>query len=283
MKVAFVTDSGTGENVEEWSKEGIFSLPLQIEVEQESFEEGESILIKDVVSHLHNQKSMKTSLPKLGAIEDMFEEIKKQGYEMIFAIPICKGLSSTLATMQMAANTVEIDFIGVDCYTTAVLQANMIRSAKRLYDEGMEIHQVKEEVKKMADTCHTILLCDDLQHMKRGGRLTPVAAALGGLLKIKPILYLDHSTQGRVDVLDKVRTMKKAQSRVVEYLLDKNVTKDYTIVLAHVDALEEAKEYAARIEDKIEGSHVEIIELVSAVSIHTGLGCLAVQAFDPRI
>ena len=283
MKVAFVTDSGTGKNIDEWEEEGIFSLPLQIEVEHDSFEEGETILISDVVRNLHNQKSMKTSLPKLGLIEDVFENIKNQGYDLIFAIPICQGLSSTFMTMEMAAHTVGIDFMGVDCYSTAVLQADMIRTAKKLYEEGIEIHQVQEKVQKMADSAHTLLLCDDLQHMKRGGRLTPMAAALGGLLKIKPILYLNRSTSGRVDVLDKVRTMKKAQNQVIEYLLEKQVTKEYTIVLAHVDALKEAKEYAMRIEEKIEGCHVQIIDLVSAVSIHTGLGCLAVQVFDPRV
>ena len=225
---------------------------------------------------------MKTSLPKLGAIEDMFEDIKNQGYEMIFAVPICQGLSSTLATMQMAANTVGIDFIGVDCYTTAILQATMVQTAKKLYEAGMEINQVQEAIQKISKTCHTILLCDDLQHMKRGGRLTPMAAALGGLLKIKPILYLDETTQGKVDVLDKVRTMKKAQNYIIDHLIEKKVTGEYKFVLAHVDAFEAAKEYAARIEEKIAGAHVEIIDLISTVSIHTGLGCLAIQVFDPK-
>lgn len=282
MKVAFVTDSGTGKSVEEWEKEGIFSLPLQIEVEQDCYEEGESIQISDVVRNLHNQKNMKTSLPKLGAIEDMFEGIKAKGYDLIFAVPICQGLSSTLATMEMAAHTVEIDFMGVDCYTTAILQATMVQTAKKLYEEGMEIEKVKEAVQKISKTCHTILLCDDLQHMKRGGRLTPMAAALGGLLKIKPILYLDETTQGKVDVLEKVRTMKKAQNYIIDHLIEQNVTGKYKFVLAHVDALDAAKEYAARIEERITGAHVEIIDLISTVSIHTGLGCLAIQVFDPQ-
>ena len=282
MKVAFVTDSGTGKSAKEWEEEGIFSLPLQIEVEGECFEEFETIQISDIVRNLHNQKNMKTSLPKLGEIEDMFEGIKQKGYDLIFAVPICSGLSSTMTTMQMAAKTVDIEFIGVDCYSTAVVQTYMIQTAKKMYEAGSEMNEIVASLEKIAKSCRTLLLCDDLQHMKRGGRLTPMAAALGGLLKIKPILYLEDSTKGRVDVLDKVRTMKKAENRVIDYLLEKGVNGNYTFVLAHVDALEEAKEYAARIEEKIQGAKVKIIELVSTVSVHTGLGCLAVQTFDPR-
>ena len=282
MKVAFVTDSGSGKSVEEWKKEGIFSLPLQIEVDGKCYEEFETIQISDIIRDLHNQKIMKTSLPKLGEIEDMFEDIKQQGYDLIFTVPICSGLSSTLNTMEMAANTVGIDFVGVDCYSTAVVQTYMIHRAKELYEAGQTVEQITNVLKEMAKSCKTLLLCDDLQHMKRGGRLTPMAAALGGLLKIKPILYLEESTNGRVDVFDKVRTMKKAESRVIDYLLESGVDKGYKLVLAHVDALEEAKEYAARIEEKIEGSRVEIIDLVSTVSVHTGLGCLALQAFDGK-
>ena len=116
--------------------------------------------------------------------------------------------------------------------------------------------------------------------MKRGGRLTPMAAAIGGLLKIKPILQIGKRTKGKVDVLDKVRTMKRAQDRVIKHLKELNVDSTYTFIVAHVDALEAAKEYAQKIESQIEGAKVKIIDLVCSVVIHTGLGCLALQVFN---
>ena len=182
--------------------------------------------------------------------------------------------------MEMIANQLEMKFVGVDCYCTAVEQGCMIETAKKMYEANIPIDEIIKKLQSIADSCETVLLCDDLDHMKRGGRLTPMAAALGGLLKIKPILHIGKSTNGRVDVLDKVRTMTRAQDRVIKHLKELNVNSDYTFIVAHVDALEAAKEYAQKIESQIEGAKVKVINLVSAVGIHTGLGCLALQVFN---
>ena len=280
MKLAFVTDSGTGFNAEFWKERGIYSLPLQITIDQETFEENETISYGQIIRNLHDQVLMKTSLPSLGKIEDLFEELKNEGYDTIFAVPICRGLSGTLDSMEMIANQLEMKFVGVDCYCTAVEQGCMIEAAKKMYEANIPIDEIIKKLQNIADSCETVLLCDDLDHMKRGGRLTPMAAALGGLLKIKPVLHIDKSTNGKVDVLDKVRTMKRAQDRVIKHLKELNVNSNYTFIVAHVDALEAAKEYAQKIESQIEGAKVKVINLVSAVGIHTGLGCLALQVFN---
>ena len=156
----------------------------------------------------------------------------------------------------------------------------MIETAKKMFEANISLDEIIKKLQNIADSCETVLLCDDLDHMKRGGRLTPMAAALGGLLKIKPILHIGKSTNGKVDVLDKVRTMKRAQDRVIKHLNELNVDSNYTFIVAHVDALEAAKEYAQKIESQIEGAKVKVIDLVSAVGIHTGLGCLALQVFN---
>ncbi|WP_438588819.1 DegV family protein [Dubosiella newyorkensis] len=128
MKIAFVTDSGNRSYCRVLEREGIYSLPLQLEAEGKSYEEGEEITYKDVIKDLHENKPIKTSLPKLGQIEDLFETLKEEGYDTIFAVPICKGISSTMNAMEMAANTHELDFIGIDCYHD--------RGRKGPYDRG---------------------------------------------------------------------------------------------------------------------------------------------------
>jgi DegV family protein with EDD domain len=279
MKVAFVTDTGTGRHPEEWDKKGIYCLPLQITCDGESKDEYTQITYDEVIQKLHEKKVLKTSLPSLGKIQDCFEELKKEGYDTVFAVPICRGLSGTLDSMEMIANQLEMKFVGVDCYCTAVEEGYMIETAKTMYEDGKPLNEIVAKLQEVADSCETVLLCDDLDHMKRGGRLTPMAAALGGLLKIKPILHIGKTTNGKVDVLDKVRTMSRAQDRVIKHLKELGMDDSYTYIVAHVDALEGAKQYANRIEEQIEGSKVKVIDLVSAVGIHTGLGCLALQVF----
>lgn len=282
MNLAFVTDTGTGFNREYWAARGIYSVPLQITQGAETYDENETISQKDVLDSLHRGEVLKTSLPSLGKIEDLFEELKEKGYDGVFCVPICRGLSGTLDAMESAAHQHDLTFYGFDCYSTAVIQAQCILTAKKLYDQGVEIDEILARLEKMASTCDTVLLCDDLQHMKRGGRLTPIAATLGGLLKIKPILHVNKVTHGKVDVLDKVRTMSRAQQRVIDHLKNSGMNEHYDFTVAHVDSREAAEDYARKISEAFGGANVRIIDLVSAVSIHTGLGCLAVQAFDPQ-
>lgn len=141
MKVAFVTDSGTGIAPSKMMEKGIYSLPLQIECEGVSYDEYETIAYSTVIENLHAQKLMKTSLPKLGKIQDMFEEIKNKGYDAVFCVPICKGLSGTMDAMEMIANQVGLKFYGVDCYVTAVLQERMIEIAKEMYEANVTVEK----------------------------------------------------------------------------------------------------------------------------------------------
>lgn len=283
MKIAFVTDTGTGRSPDEWKKQGVYCVPLQIECEGVSYDEMVTITYDQYIQNLHDKKLMKTSLPKLGHIEECYQEIKDAGYDAVFCVPICKGLSGALDAFQMMAEQMDLTFYGVDCHTTAVVQARLVEIAKEMIEQGQSMDAVMERMERIIDTADTILIFEDLQHMVRGGRLTPMAAALGGLLKIKPVLHLDRSTQGRVDVLGKVRTMKKAQQLVIDRMIEMGANEEYTYILAHVDALEGAKEYAQRIRDAIPGAQIQIIDLVSTVGVHTGLGCLAIEVFNDRI
>ena len=282
MKVAFVTDTGTGMSPEQWKQEGIYCLPLQIECDCISYDELETMNYHQFIQNLHQKKIMKTSLPKLGHIEDCFQAIKDQGYDTVFCVPICRGLSGAMDAMEMMARQVGLEFIGIDCYVTAVLQATCIRLAKQLYDKGVSMDIIVAKLQAIIETGDTILIFEDLQHMRRGGRLTPAAALLGGLLRIKPVLHLNISTQGKVDVMAKPRTLSKAQSVVIEHLKARTTIHEDTVFLAHVDAQKNAEAFAKKIETEIEGVHVHVIDLVSAVGVHTGLGCLALQVFDTK-
>ena len=281
-KTAFVTDSGTGFSEAWWAKKGIFSLPLQLEADGKTYEDYEDVHPADVVRVLGQKKLLKTSLPSLGAIEDLFEKLKEEGYEQIFAVPICPGLSGTMNAMALAARNVDLPFTGFDCGTTAVLQAWCIETAKKMYEEGHDIPEIVDFLEKSCKGADTILLVDDLQHMKRGGRLTGSAAILGSLLKIKPILHDNLETEGKVDVLDKVRTMSKAQQYVIDRIKALGAKEGWDITVAHVGVPQDAEEYAAKIRQAVPGATIRIIDLVSAVAVHTGLGCLAVQVFDPQ-
>lgn len=281
MKIAFVTDSGAGKSMEQQKEDGIFSLPLQIGEGESNYRDLETITLPGVFKLLHEGKVMTTSLPSQGEIEDLFAELKADGYEMIFAVPICVGLSGTMNAMRLSALEVDIPFESVDCHVTAMVQDYLIHYAKDLHEQGASIVEIKEACQKVIDTTSTLILADDLQHLKRGGRLTPIAATLAGILRIKPILKIDQETSGRIDVYAKIRTKTKAVTSMLDVLRE-NIPDEgegYSITVTHVDAEEDATEIADRIREIFPKAKIDMIPLVSVVSIHTGIGCIALQYF----
>lgn len=281
MKTAFVTDSGTGETIEQLSKDGVYSVPLQVSYDHLNFNDALDITIDEVYEKMREGKMLSTSLPSLGKIEELFSSLKNQGYERIFAVPICSGLSGTINAMEMTAKELGLMFEYVDCHVTAVVQGYLIRLAKRLYEEGKSMEMIKEACAKVIHTTDTLLLPDDLMHLKRGGRLTPLAATLGGLLKIKPVLAINEQTKGKIDVAGKVRTMTRAMDTVIERMKQSGVDAGFSITVAHADAPEQAEVYKKKIEAAIQGAQVNVIKLVSVVGVHTGRGCQALQYFKP--
>lgn len=279
MKTAFVTDSGTGETIEQLRQDGIYSVPLQVSYDHQNFNDSLDITIDEVYEKMREGKMLSTSLPSLGKIEELFTQLKEEGYERIFAVPICRGLSGTIDAMEMIAQQLGLVFEYVDCHVTAVVQGYLVRLAKRMMEQGKSVEETKEACAQVIHTTDTVLLPDDLQHLKRGGRLTPLAATLGGLLKIKPILKINEETSGKIDVLDKVRTMHKAMDRVIEIMKREHVDDSYLITVAHADDEAEALVYMDKLKQAFPNATHQIIKLVSVVGVHTGRGCQAVQYF----
>lgn len=279
MKIAFVTDSGIGKTAAEMAADGIISLPLQISVDGRSLQDMEDIDKDQLITLLQQQKAMATSLPALGRIQECFEKLKAEGYELIFAVPICSGLSGTISAMQTTAAQLDLPIITIDTHVTAVIQEYLIRTAKQMAEAGASMEDIQAACQQVIDTTNTLILPSDMQHLKRGGRLTPLAATLAGLLKIKPILEINQRTMGRIDVKEKVRTYTRALERAVQIMKEDSIDEHYSITVAHVDAPQTAEQLAAILRRTFPKSEVQIIKLVNVVAVHTGLNTQAIQYF----
>ena len=281
MKIAFVTDSGTGWSVKEAATHGVYSVPLQISEGNHAYLENEDINVDQVNELMEQKKVIKTSLAPLGRIEELFTKLKADGYEAVFCVPICKGLSGTMDAMEMVAKQVGLIFYGFDNHVTAIVEGYMVVRAKELYEQGKTIDEIMDILNEICDTTNTLIIPDDLQHMRRGGRLTPLAATLGGFLKIKPILQINKSTKGKVDVKEKVRTMSKALDEALE-IMKKEIPalgEHYSITVTHVKAEELGRKFLEQCKEYFPNAHYNFIKLVSVVGVHTGIGSIAIQYF----
>ena len=278
-KIAFVCDSGTGRDVAILKAEGIYSLPLQVASSVENYEELEDISIDEIYRKIAEGELLKTSLPMLGKIDELFADLKAKGYEGIFAVPICIGLSGTMNALRLAAQQNDLEFIGVDTCVTAEVEYYCISEAKKMYDAGIDLDTIQTKLKRVIDSATTLLIPVDLNHLKRGGRLTPLAATLAGLLKIKPIMKIDTTTNGKIDVAAKVRTLNKAMDQAIEILDEHGVDAGYRMFVAYVGEKENCEVMMEKLKAHYNGINISLIKLISCVGVHTGIGCVAIQAY----
>lgn len=279
MKIAYITDSATGKSIEELAKDQIFSLPLQITDDDTTYFDLENFSVDQCITLLNEKKVFKTSLPALGLIDDLIANIKKQGFTRVIAVMICPGLSGTTNAIAATCKQYEIECKTVDTGSTANLQEYIIKYIQKSLASGLNEKLVFENVDKIIASAQTLIIPEDMHHLQRGGRLTPFAATLAELLKIKPILEINLKTNGRIDVLEKVRTFTKAIDKVINKHLVNNVQSNYVIYIAHVDCYDKAEIVKAKLKSKLPNVEIIIEPLCNPVSCHCGLKSIAIQYF----
>ena len=247
MKIAIVTDSGSGLTKQQAGELGIYYLPLQIIIQDKMFLDGENITVEEIYEYLRNGEMPTTSMPPMGLVEELFTQLKAVNLHVI------------------------------ESYTTCNIQRYLAISASQLVEQGHDLETIVERLRASAADSGTLIIPDDLQHLKRGGRLTPLAAALGGLLKIKPILRLDRESEGKVDVYDKVRTMSNAQSKAISTFQEHGLNEAYTLTVLHSGAPKEGEKLKAMMEEAFPGLDVYYGLIGAVISAHTGVGCLGIQ------
>lgn len=277
MKIAVVTDSGSGLNQVEAEKEGLFFLPLQIIDEEKVYLDGLDITCEEIFQMIKDGKMLKTSLPPLGLMHDLFTKMRADGYDHIIAVTLTSGLSGTMQSVKMSAEESGLGITCIECYTTCYIQQYLAKAAKRLVDQGLDLDTIIAKLEDCVANSNTLIIPDDLQHLKRGGRLTPIAAALGGMLKIKPVLKLNETSEGRIDTYAKVRTMSKAMKSAVDTFIEEGINDDYELVVLHTDAPDVASELKNLYFGNFPNNSNVFGLIGPVISVHTGIGCLGIQ------
>ena len=220
-----------------------------------------------------------TSQINIAEHEEFFGMLAKKYDGDILHITLSSGLSSTYSCACTAAETVNAELGAkrvyvVDSLGATITVRHVVDEAIRLRDEGVSAADAAERLKEFAFRLHTWFMPTDLMHLKRGGRVSSVAAIAGTMLGIKPIL--SFTSEGKLNVIDKVRGMKRAFS----YALDKMdkfppVKENPVIWVVHTDAEAEANELAALVEAKC-GIKPDVTIMGPVIGSHVGPGAVAV-------
>ncbi len=279
MKIAYVTDSGTGYSISEMAELGIISIPLQITDGVLTYQDMETFTYDDCVQALKEKKVLMTSQPSPGLVEECFTSLKEQGVDLIIAVPICNGLSSTASTMTAIANSLDLRIITVDTYATGQLEYYLINRLKKAYEEGKSDLEVKLLFDEVIHSADTLVLPEDLSHLARGGRLTPLASKMAKLLRISPVLHLSVETGGHIDMLEKVRTKRKALAYAIDHMKKSPIDDSWIIHIFHTDDLETAESFKEQVQAEFANTEIRIHNQINPVSAQAGLGTICVQYF----
>lgn len=279
VKIAILSDSGCQIELESYEKRGLFVVPLCITIDNHTYLDQKDISSLEVFEIMEKEKKhVKTSQPATGELVRVMQRIKDLGYEHIIGLPIATGLSSTLNGMKVAADMVEIPISLVDTKTTAGNHKYLSMTALKLVEEGKDVDEIVNILTELVETSGTIIMAPNLEHLRRGGRITPAVALLGGMLKIVPVMELNYEIGGKIDTLAKVRTLSKARLTAISRMVELGVNKDdYFITIEHVLCEDSALALQDILFDKIGKVGVYLRELPSVVGAHMGVGGLGIQ------
>ena len=227
---------------------------------------------------LGENSDISTSQPSPGHVMDLWEEALKE-YDEIVCIPMSSGLSSTCSTAMSIAAEYKGRVQVVDNQRISVTQEQSVYDAMKLRDQGKSAAEIKEVLEREKLQASIYITVDTLKYLKKGGRITPAAAAIGTVLNLKPVLQIQGE---KLDAFAKVRgwkAAKKAMLNAIEKDLNErfaDVKDDMILGIAYTCTKEEAKEWEQEVMDRFPGYDIVEGPLSLSVACHIGPGAMAV-------
>lgn len=277
-KIAIVTDSNSGITQEMGKSMGIYVIPMPFFIDGELFLEDITLTQEEFYKRLGDNSDISTSQPSPGEVMECWDELLKE-YDEIVHIPMSSGLSSTCHAAQSLSQEYDGKVCVVDNQRISVTQKQSVEDAITLREAGKSAAEIKEILEAEKLQASIYITVDTLKYLKKGGRITPAAAALGTVLNLKPVLQIQGD---KLDAFSKVRGWKAAKRtmlKAIEKDLEERfseVREDMVLGMAYTCSKEEAQEWKQEIAEKF--PEYEIVEgpLSLSVACHIGPGAMAV-------
>lgn len=275
--VQIITDSSTLYKPEEAKALGFEAVPLCVNVGDF---EGRDLLIDmdDYYDRIKKGGIPKSSQPPIGDVVDMYE--KYQGDDII-NISMADGLSGTYQSACSAKEMLD-DSSKVTVINSKTLcgpHRYMVEKAQAMKKAGCSAKEIIEWVEMIREKSESFLIPQDFDFLRRGGRLTPVAAALGSVLKLKPVMTLTEDCM-KLDKFAVKRTMKSAVEAVINHLKTRNLDSRHILYISHADALEDAKKIYNQIKETFVDLEIKIMDLSPVFVAQGGPQCVAIQYIE---
>ncbi len=279
-KVKIVTDSNSGITQAEAEKLGISVLPMPFLINGEEYFEDVNLSQAQFYEHLKGDASVSTSQPAVGSVTELWDKLIAN-YDEIVHIPMSSGLSESCHTAEGLAREYQGKVQVVNNQRISITQKQSVYDALKLAQEGKSAKEIKDILTETKMDSSIYISLDTLKYLKKGGRLTPAAALVGTLLRIKPVLQIQGE---KLDAFKKVHTLKQAKEVMTAALKSDLETRfaqfvkagEMRIAVAHTSNYEEAEKFKKELQEMFPAIPVIFCDPLSlSVSCHIGPGALA--------
>ena len=284
MKTAIVTDSNSGITQSMAKEMGVYVVPMPVLIDGEQYFENISLTQEQFYEKLKSDAQVSTSQPSACDVGELWTKLLNE-YDKIIHIPMSSGLSETCHTL---AHLAETEYAGkvyvIDNQRISITMRQSVTDAQRMLADGNSAEEIRDFLMETKMRSSIYIMVDTLKYLKKGGRLTPAVAAIGTLLKIKPVLQIQGE---KLDQFAKVRKIADAKTTMINAIRHDMETRfkdlrargKMTLAVAHTQNFEEAEIFADEIKSAfpdVEFTYIDPLSL--SVSCHIGPGALAVAA-----
>ena len=279
-RIAIITDSNSGITQKQGQELGIFVVPMPFMIDGEDFFEDINLTQAQFYEKLADDAKVSTSQPAPDALMTLWDKVLKD-YEQIIYIPMSSGLSGSCQSATMIARE-EYDgkvFV-IDNQRISVTQRQSAIDARDMAQAGLSAEAIRDKLMETKMDSSIYIMLDTLYYLKKGGRITPAAAALGTLLRLKPVLQIQGE---KLDAFAKARTSAQGKSIMINAIKSDIENRfggmeagDFHIAGAYTNNLDLALEWKKEVEEAIPGHEMHLDPLSLSVACHIGPGALAV-------
>ncbi len=278
-KIGIITDSNSGITQRQADELGIFVLPMPFMVNEETFFEDISLSQEEFYERLANGDDVVTSQPSPESVMNLWDKVLKE-YDEIVHIPMSSGLSGSCQSAMMLAQDYDGKVQVVNNQRISVTQRQSVMDALKLAGQGKNAAEIKDFLEKDKFNSSIYIMLDTLYYLKKGGRITPAAAALGTLLKLKPVLQIQGD---KLDAFAKARTTSQGKTIMMNAIKNDminrfgGVDKDKIwLQIAHSHNEAAAAVFKEELLEVFPGFDVYTDPLSLSIACHIGPGSLAV-------
>ncbi|MGN0346781.1 MAG: DegV family protein [Lachnospiraceae bacterium] len=281
-KVGIITDSNSGITQDKAETLGITILPMPFFIDGKEYFEDITLSQQDFYKKLEGGAQISTSQPSPQNILELWEK-QLRFYDELVYIPMSSGLSGSCETARILAEDFEQKVQVVDNQRISITMKNSVFDALRLAKRGKSAREIKDILEQEKFNATIYITLDTLSYLKKGGRITPVAATLGTLFKIKPVLQIQGE---KLDAFAKARTSQNAKSIMLEAAMQdcmgrisENGKYPVSIGIAHTNNYRAAETFMEEVKSAfpmVKDIYMDPLSL--SVSCHIGPGSLAIAA-----